>query len=122
MGFNVDLLTATAVELQTRLTSGSITSVELVEAGYRQINQYDGYLKAVIETAPGALKRAKYLDEQRSAGKVLGPLHGIPVLIKVYIYIYSRRTGLQILRVWTRTTLQPILSSGWIQQQGLGPL
>jgi Asp-tRNA(Asn)/Glu-tRNA(Gln) amidotransferase A subunit family amidase len=94
MGSDIDLLTATAVELQSHLTAGSLTSVELVRAADQQIDHFDGYLKAVIEKAPNALKRAKYLDEQRSAGIVLGPLHGIPVLIKVFVYLFTMGLGL----------------------------
>ena len=36
----------------------------------------------MIELNPEALATAKALDAERKAGKVRGPLHGIPVLIK----------------------------------------
>ena len=40
------------------------------------------YLEAVIETNPDALEIAQRLDDERARGKVRGPLHGIPVLVK----------------------------------------
>src|SRR6185436_14206840 len=39
-------------------------------------------LNSVIETNPDALSIAEGLDRERKAGRVRGPLHGIPVLIK----------------------------------------
>lgn len=42
----------------------------------------NGYLECVIETNPDALDIARRLDAERKQGKVRGPLHGIPVLVK----------------------------------------
>jgi amidase len=39
-------------------------------------------VRSVIETNPDALQIADALDRDRAAGRVRGPLHGIPVLIK----------------------------------------
>jgi amidase len=39
-------------------------------------------LRSVIELNPDAISVAKTLDKERQAGKVRGPLHGIPILIK----------------------------------------
>ncbi|KAJ2978115.1 hypothetical protein NUW58_g7597 [Xylaria curta] len=77
-----DPLTTSASRLQELLTSGELTSVQIVNQYYNQILAYNGYLKAVYQLAPGAVDRAKALDEMRTNGKVLGPLHGIPVLLK----------------------------------------
>ncbi|KAJ5701174.1 Amidase [Penicillium malachiteum] len=77
-------LTATAASLQERLNSGSLTSKDIVQQYLGQIEQYDGYLKAVIATTPKDLlyQRASELDNERASGSVRGPLHGIPVLVK----------------------------------------
>lgn len=79
----IDCLTITAAELQDLLTAGKITSVKLVESYITQISNHDDYLRAVLSICPTALRQAKRLDAERRDGRVRGPLHGIPVLIKV---------------------------------------
>lgn len=64
------------------LSAGQVTSVQILNEYYHQILAYNGYLKAVYQLAPGALDRAKELDDMRARGQVLGPLHGIPILLK----------------------------------------
>lgn len=44
--------------------------------------QTNQYLECVIETNPDALDIAANLDQERKDGRVRGPLHGIPVLVK----------------------------------------
>ena len=82
-GFSLDLLTVTAQELQEQLTAGSTTSVELVDRYFEQIEKHDGYLRAILQKSPEARRQAKILDGERRAGSVRGPLHGIPILLKV---------------------------------------
>ncbi|KAI0114163.1 amidase family protein [Nemania sp. FL0031] len=77
-----DPLTTSGSRLQELLASGELTSMQIVNQYYRQILTYNGYLKAVYQLAPGALDRAKALDKMRADGEILGPLHGIPVLLK----------------------------------------
>lgn len=72
-------------ELQDGLKSGKYTSRRLCTAYLARIQQIDAagpMLKSVIETNPEALALADAADAERKAGKVRGPLHGIPVLIK----------------------------------------
>lgn len=78
-----DPLTTSASDLAQLLDSGKINSVQILNDYYRQILAYNGYLKAVLQLAPRAIDRARILDAQRSRGEKLGPLHGIPVLLKV---------------------------------------
>ncbi|KAF2109934.1 amidase signature domain-containing protein [Lophiotrema nucula] len=77
-------LTTTAFELQEMLSAGKITSGEAVGAYLEQQSIHNNWLRAVIATPPhDRLKeRAKLLDDERREGKVRGPLHGIPVLVK----------------------------------------
>jgi amidase len=82
-----DVLVTDCAELQTLLATGQLTSVDIVEAFLAQIKKHnaDGLkLHAVINTTPPelALSIAKNLDNERSQGKIRGPLHGIPITIK----------------------------------------
>lgn len=75
----------TIVQLQDGLKSGKYTSRRLVSAYLARIQQIDAggpTLRAVIETNPDALGLADAADAERKAGRLRGPLHGIPVLIK----------------------------------------
>lgn len=74
----INLLTATAADLQARLAGNSITSKELVSTYLSQIAKHNDYLKAVIATTPEDLlnQRATELDNERTNGTVRGPLHG----------------------------------------------
>lgn len=78
-----DALTATAHDLQKALSDGKLKSTDLVQEYVWRTEEYNGYLHAVAQYAPGAYERAQKLDEQRASGQVIGPLHGIPVLLKV---------------------------------------
>lgn len=76
---------ASTVQLQQRLSSGELTSVALVQqqlARIEALNQKGPRLNAVIEVNPDALEIAAHMDKERAAGRDLGPLHGIPVLVK----------------------------------------
>ena len=72
-------------DLQTALSTGVVTSRQLVEAYFARIEAYDRSgpeLRAFISVNPGALDTADALDRERQDGRVRGPLHGIPVAIK----------------------------------------
>jgi amidase len=76
---------ATVDGLQAGMAAGHWTSADLVrryQARIKAVDQAGPKLNAVIELNPEALATAKALDAERKAGKVRGPLHGIPVLIK----------------------------------------
>lgn len=87
MALLFDPLTATAHELQAGLKEGKFNSVYLVNAYLSQIQKYNGYLHAVLSVAPrlSLFEQAKALDAERETGKTRGPLHGIPILLKVII-------------------------------------
>src|SRR5437762_10058280 len=73
---------ATIPELQALMNSGALTSVQLTTDYLNQIATFNPLLHAVIETNPDALAIAKKLDTERHAGRLRGPLHGIPILVK----------------------------------------
>ena len=76
---------ATVDGLQAGFAAGRWTAADLVRGSLtriRAIDQAGPKLRSVIELNPEALTIARSLDAERKAGKVRGPLHGIPVLIK----------------------------------------
>lgn len=78
-------LEAKVEDLQTAMAGGHLTAVALTQAYLTRIAQIDRAgptLNAVIELNPDALAQAATADAERAAGKVRGPLHGIPVLVK----------------------------------------
>ncbi|KAI1613970.1 amidase [Exophiala viscosa] len=76
------LIEATTEDLITGLESGLFTSVDLVTAYIDRIMEVNGTLRMVTQLNPDALSIAAELDAMRANGTVLGPLHGIPILIK----------------------------------------
>jgi amidase len=85
----------TIAELQKRMTSGQETARSITEKYLARIAALDKQgpsLRAVLETNPDALQIAESLDAERKGGKVRGPLHGIPVLLKDNIGTADRMT------------------------------
>ncbi|MDF2432167.1 MAG: amidase [Mucilaginibacter sp.] len=71
--------------LQQKMQSKEYTSRSITEMYLKRINDIDKSgpkLNAVIELNKDVLSIADAMDKERAAGKVRGPLHGIPVLIK----------------------------------------
>jgi amidase len=76
-------------DLQDGLKSGKFNARFLVEKYWSRVSDLDmrtdngrPVLNSVLEMNPDVLSIADGLDKERKAGKVRGPLHGIPVLIK----------------------------------------
>ena len=72
-------------DFSSKLGSGEVTSRELTEAYLARIEAVDRVgpeLRSVIEVNPEALQIAEELDSERTEGRVRGPLHGIPILVK----------------------------------------
>src|SRR4051812_33875387 len=72
-------------ELQQKMQSGALTSRMITEMYLKRINTIDKKgpaINAIIELNPDALSIATKMDAERKAGKIRGPLHGIPILIK----------------------------------------
>lgn len=75
----------TISDLQANMKSGQYSSADLTKLYLDRIQAIDKTgpgLNSVIEVNPDALTMAAALDQERKAGKLRGPLHGIPILIK----------------------------------------
>jgi amidase len=88
---NFPYLEATVAQLEAAMAAGQLTSEQLTRAYIARIEKLDppsgGSLgvNAIIELNPDAIAIARQMDALRRRGKVLGPLHGIPVLLKANI-------------------------------------
>ena len=82
---SVALTDATAVQLQAAMSAGTLTSEKLTTLFLARIAAYEKSgpkLRALITLNPKALDEARALDAERKAGKLRGPLHGLPILLK----------------------------------------
>jgi amidase len=69
-------------QLQEAMTSGAMSSREIVDAYRARIGEMDKDLRAVLELNPDAAAIADALDAERKKSGARGPLHGVPILIK----------------------------------------
>ena len=72
----------TVAELQSAMESGKTTSKAIVQGYIARIREIDSKLNSVVEINPEAIAIAEQMDKERKAGKIRGPMHGIPVLLK----------------------------------------
>ncbi|MEP6719047.1 MAG: amidase [bacterium] len=80
-----DLEELTISDLQEGMKSGKWTAQSLARKYIERINDIDRggpKINSVIELNPEALAIAETLDQERKQGRLRGPLHGIPILIK----------------------------------------
>ncbi|HEY4970024.1 MAG TPA: amidase family protein [Steroidobacteraceae bacterium] len=76
---------ATVAQLQAEMAAGRLTSERLTRAYIDRIHDLDSNgpgVNSIMELNPDALALARKADDLRRHGVVLGPLHGIPVLLK----------------------------------------
>ena len=73
---------ATFADLQAAMAAGRTSSVGLVKSYLARIHALDPNLHSVLEVNADAAHLAAELDAERKAGKVRGPLHGLPILLK----------------------------------------
>lgn len=72
-------------DLQDAMSAGRSTSCALVQAYLRRIAAYDQRepaINSIITLNPAAAAQAEELDSERRNGRLRGPLHGIPILLK----------------------------------------
>ena len=78
----IDLIELTVEQCQAAFAAGTITSEALTQAFLDRIAAYNPSLNAIIFLNPDALATARDIDRRRAAGQKLGPLAGIPVVVK----------------------------------------
>jgi Asp-tRNA(Asn)/Glu-tRNA(Gln) amidotransferase A subunit family amidase len=78
-----DLAFASLKQLAYWMDQGQLTSVELTELYLERIARYDGQLQSFITVTPELARRqAAEADRERAAGRLRGPLHGLPYGLK----------------------------------------
>ncbi len=88
--FNV--VEATIPEIRAALEQKRLTSHELVTLYLARIGMYEDKLHCIITVNPNALKEADERDRERAAGRIRGPLHGIPIALKDNILTHDITT------------------------------
>ncbi|MGZ5433429.1 MAG: amidase family protein, partial [Thermoanaerobaculia bacterium] len=83
---------ASISDMQKALREKRVTSRELVLQSLVRIATYEDRLNAIIAVNPRALEEAEALDRERAAGRVRGPLHGIPIALKDNIHTTNMPT------------------------------
>jgi amidase len=87
MTSKISLLDLSISEALAAMEKGELSAVQLVQYYLDRISVYDSeltgtYLNSVATISPDALEQAEKLDKLRAEGTVLGPLHGIPIVVK----------------------------------------
>ena len=77
-----DVVETSIADMQAAMESGEVTSRQIVEAYLARMDLYEDRVNGAITINPNALAEADSLDAERAAGRVKGPLHGIPVALK----------------------------------------
>src|SRR4030081_1957021 len=88
--FNV--VEASIPEMRDAMAKGRVTSREIVALYLIRLGLYEHKLHAAIAINPRALEEAVELDRERAAGRIRGPLHGIPVALKDNIHTTNMPT------------------------------
>lgn len=69
-------------QMQEAMANGSLSSQQLVTCYIVRTYQTNSYINTLLQLNPDALAIAAQLDDERAAGRVRGPLHGIPFTVK----------------------------------------
>jgi amidase len=78
--------------LRVAMAAGQATSAELTRRYLSRVDELNPVLHAVITVAPDAVAAAEASDERRARGASLGPLDGIPVLVKDNVQVAGMPT------------------------------
>ncbi len=98
-----DLWRLTAADAARRIREGSLSPATLVEACLARLDALDGRLRAwAFLDADGARAAAREREAEARAGRLRGPLHGVPVGVKDIIHVAGMPTAAGA-RPWART-------------------
>lgn len=78
----IDVVELTVGKVQAGFVSGAFTCEALVQACLDRIAAYDARYNAIVFPNPAALDDARAIDRRRAAGEALGPLAGVPIVVK----------------------------------------
>jgi Asp-tRNA(Asn)/Glu-tRNA(Gln) amidotransferase A subunit family amidase len=78
----IDLVELTVDRVQAAFASGAVTAEALTQAFLDRIASYNPQYNAIIFVNPDAMTDAREIDRRRAAGESLGPLAGVPVVVK----------------------------------------
>jgi amidase len=105
----IDLENLTVEAVQAAFAAGSFSAEQLARACFDRIERYNAKYNALIFLNPAAIEDARRIDERRAAGERLGPLAGVPVVIKDpmdmvgfpttagWAKLYSKKGGIDLL-------------------------
>ncbi len=98
-----EIIKLTANEIATSIASGELSSVEVTQAHFDQIEKVDDRVHAFLHlTKDSALSDAAKVDAKRKAGEKLGPLAGVPLALKDILAMEGEPTtaGSKMLENW----------------------
>ncbi len=78
----IDVVELTVEQVQAGFATGAFTCEALTQACLDRIAAYDANYNAIVFPNPAALDDARAIDRRRAAGEPLGPLAGVPIVVK----------------------------------------
>jgi Asp-tRNA(Asn)/Glu-tRNA(Gln) amidotransferase A subunit family amidase len=79
---DIDIVELTIADVQKGFLAGRFTSESLTRLHLERIEAYEPFYNAFTFMNPNAIAEARAIDERRKAGETLGPLAGVPVVVK----------------------------------------
>lgn len=121
----IDLIEMTVARAQAGFASGAFTSEQLTRAFLDRIDAVDPHYNAIIfRNDDAALATSRAIDERRASGEKLGPLAGVPVVVKDtmdmvgfpttggWSLLYSGKGGVDLLPVMDATVVARLRAAG----------